>query len=197
MASVGPRSVACPLGEARRYLSRANRSHRKFWRDCLPRLKYWNPSIPMIVQRTADATAPATLTIYFRNAAASASATDAQAPTQGSNNPSPTSGLIRSPEPHTSAAAPPPAEDETVVSLSITKHDEPEILAEFLAKTRAVVVQPTAAEEQEMRDRDERVAANAAERARNAQKQRKKERRRLLELEKSGRGQEPLLDEPM
>src|SRR4030095_5123295 len=41
---------------------------RRFWRVCLPRLKYYNPAIPMTVQQTDDQSGPALLTIYFANA---------------------------------------------------------------------------------------------------------------------------------
>ncbi|KAG4431244.1 hypothetical protein IFR05_013266 [Cadophora sp. M221] len=40
---------------------------RKFWRNCLPRLKYHNPAIPMTVNRTNDQSGPALLTIHFTN----------------------------------------------------------------------------------------------------------------------------------
>ncbi|KAJ5976198.1 hypothetical protein N7481_009905 [Penicillium waksmanii] len=38
---------------------------RHFWRNCLPRLKYYNPGIPMTVKQTTDQDIPATLSIYF------------------------------------------------------------------------------------------------------------------------------------
>lgn len=38
---------------------------RHFWRNCLPRLKYHNPSIPMTVKQTEEQEGPAALTIYF------------------------------------------------------------------------------------------------------------------------------------
>ncbi|KAH9220959.1 50S ribosomal protein-like protein Mrp49 [Leptodontidium sp. 2 PMI_412] len=45
---------------------------RKFWRNCLPRLKYHNPAIPMTVNRTNDQSGPALLTIHFTNPSAAA-----------------------------------------------------------------------------------------------------------------------------
>lgn len=47
-------------------------SPRKFWRNCLPRLKYHNPAIPMTVNRTNDQSGPALLTIHFTNPSAAA-----------------------------------------------------------------------------------------------------------------------------
>ncbi|KAL4875794.1 CI-B8 domain-containing protein [Aspergillus karnatakaensis] len=38
---------------------------RHFWRNCLPRLKYHNPGIPMTVKQTQDNEAPPLLTVYF------------------------------------------------------------------------------------------------------------------------------------
>lgn len=38
---------------------------RKFWRNCLPRLKYHNPAISMTVNRTKDQDGPAILTVFF------------------------------------------------------------------------------------------------------------------------------------
>ncbi|WEW60649.1 hypothetical protein PRK78_006136 [Emydomyces testavorans] len=40
---------------------------RKFWRECLPRLKYYNPAIAMSVKQTDDNAGPAILTLYFAN----------------------------------------------------------------------------------------------------------------------------------
>jgi len=38
---------------------------RRFWRNCLPRLKYWNPAVSMTVTRTQDQEGPALMTIQF------------------------------------------------------------------------------------------------------------------------------------
>merc|ERR1711964_827654 len=43
---------------------------RKFWRNCLPRLKYHNPAVPMTVNRTKDQSGPALLTIHFTSPSA-------------------------------------------------------------------------------------------------------------------------------
>ncbi|KAH8811812.1 50S ribosomal protein-like protein Mrp49 [Xylogone sp. PMI_703] len=44
---------------------------RKFWRNCLPRLKYHNPSVSMTVNRTTNQEGPALMTIHFNDQTAS------------------------------------------------------------------------------------------------------------------------------
>ncbi|KAK6345566.1 hypothetical protein TWF718_007477 [Orbilia javanica] len=47
---------------------KSNNGHmgpRKFFRECLPRLKYHNPEVDMIVTRKPDLEGPATLTVHF------------------------------------------------------------------------------------------------------------------------------------
>ncbi|RDW94075.1 mitochondrial 54S ribosomal protein mL61 [Aspergillus mulundensis] len=38
---------------------------RHFWRNCLTRLKYHNPGVPMTVKQTENQEGPASLTVYF------------------------------------------------------------------------------------------------------------------------------------
>ncbi|KAI9932744.1 hypothetical protein ASPWEDRAFT_33678 [Aspergillus wentii DTO 134E9] len=47
---------------------------RHFWRNCLPRLKYHNPGVPMSVKQTDEQDGPAALTIYFAEEASKAAA---------------------------------------------------------------------------------------------------------------------------
>ncbi|CAP97540.1 hypothetical protein E8E15_009308 [Penicillium rubens] len=47
---------------------------RHFWRNCLPRLKYHNPAVPMTVAQTSNQQGPAALTIYFAERVGSAAA---------------------------------------------------------------------------------------------------------------------------
>jgi large subunit ribosomal protein MRP49 len=51
-------------------------SHRNFWRTHLTRLKYYNPTVPMTVNRSEDRKAPALMTLHFAGPAAD----DPQAP---------------------------------------------------------------------------------------------------------------------
>lgn len=113
---------------------------RKFWRICLPRLKYWNPTVPMIVNRTQNNDGPATMSIYFRQQSSSAS--DQQA-----SRPQPPASQADG-----SAKAPAPAEGERVVTIDMKRQHSDAILADFLTKTGAVPVVPTPQEEAELRD---------------------------------------------
>lgn len=45
---------------------------RHFWRNCLPRLKFHNPAVPMTVRQTEEQDGPAALTIYFAEQASNA-----------------------------------------------------------------------------------------------------------------------------
>ncbi|KAJ9203120.1 hypothetical protein DTO166G4_5546 [Paecilomyces variotii] len=45
---------------------------RHFWRNCLQRLKFYNPGIPMSVKQTDEQNGPAALTIYFAERASAA-----------------------------------------------------------------------------------------------------------------------------
>lgn len=59
---------------------------RKFWRNCLPRLKYHNPAISMTVNRTKDQDGPATLTIFFAPPPHLASSTSSPAPSSSTSS---------------------------------------------------------------------------------------------------------------
>ncbi|KAI3323749.1 CI-B8 domain-containing protein [Xylariaceae sp. AK1471] len=132
---------------------------RKFWRTCLPRLKYWNPAIPMLVNRFENQAAPATMSIYFRQASSDSAST-----TEAVRN-----MLPLAQQPHSSTTnehpAPPPEEGERVVTIDMKNVHSDTILSEFLAKTGATLVQPTPDEQAEMRQVEERVERGAVDRA--------------------------------
>ncbi|KAI1439001.1 CI-B8 domain-containing protein [Xylaria sp. CBS 124048] len=141
-----------------------NKGHfgpRHFWKDCLPRLKYWNPAIPMLVNRFPDQDGPAMMSIYFRQATSASGALStaevvrnmlplAQQPASSIKNEHP---------------APPPEEGERVVTIDMKNMTSEVILTEFLAKTGAVVVGPTPNEQVEFRQIDERAERGAIDRA--------------------------------
>ncbi|KAJ5038110.1 uncharacterized protein L3040_006979 [Drepanopeziza brunnea f. sp. 'multigermtubi'] len=117
---------------------------RKFWRNCLPRLKYHNPAVPMTVNRTDDQSGPAIMTIHFTSPEAAAhikteisSTTDAQT----------SSGPV--PE---SKAGPPTERTETI---NMKHRPESEILDQLLALTRARVVKATAEESRQIQEIEE------------------------------------------
>lgn len=69
----GPGAAILPPNVTKLHLEFAhkwNNGHlgpRKFWREHLPRLKYHNPAIPMIVNRTFNQDDAAVLTVYMRD----------------------------------------------------------------------------------------------------------------------------------
>ncbi|KAK3386956.1 CI-B8 domain-containing protein [Podospora didyma] len=108
---------------------------KKFWREALPRLKYWNPAVPMIVNRTTNQEGPATLTVYFRDAASTT-----EPP------PMPSSSFSGH------SKAPPPAEGERTVKIDMKNRRSEAILLEFMTNTKAQQIIPTPQEEAQMRD---------------------------------------------
>lgn len=138
---------------------------RKFWREYLPRLKYHNPSIPMIVNRHDQNQLPPTMTIYLRKAGSSAAD-----PASSSSEPIAQPSSSRT----NLSKAQPPTADERVVHIDMANKHSSHILEFFMAETRAVPLQPTNEEIAEMQ---------ALETLRkNAEVDR--ERVRLLRLEK-------------
>ncbi|KAI1139681.1 CI-B8 domain-containing protein [Hypoxylon sp. FL0543] len=134
---------------------------RKFWKTCLPRLKFWNPAIPMLVNRTTDQTAPAKMSIYFRQASLSSDAPAALSTKMNS--------LPLAQQPHSSTEneypAPEPEEGERVVTIDMKGIHSDKILEEFISKTGATLVHPTPDEQVEMRQVEERTERAAFDRA--------------------------------
>ncbi|KAI0202991.1 CI-B8 domain-containing protein [Astrocystis sublimbata] len=169
----GPGAAVLPPEITRIHLDfalRWNDGHmgpRRFWRECLPRLKYWNPAIPMLVNRRDEIGGPATMSIYFR-----------QATISGSSSPSDSAlsmaEVVRNmlplaQQPHSSVKnehpAPPPSEGERIVEIDMKNVHSDAILTEFLAKTGASPVQPTPSEQAEMRQVEDRREVGAIDRA--------------------------------
>jgi large subunit ribosomal protein MRP49 len=110
-------------------------------REQLPRLKYHNPSIPMIVNRHNLNARPPTMTIYFRKPDASPSSitpfTPATQPTSSRSDLS---------------KAQPPTDFERTVTIDMKDKHSSHILDYFIAETRATPVQPTEEDIAEMKD---------------------------------------------
>ncbi|KAI2642250.1 CI-B8 domain-containing protein [Xylaria nigripes] len=163
----GPGAAILPPEITRIHMDFASRWHdghlgpRKFWRMCLPRLKYWNPAIPMLVNRSTNQEGPATMSIYFRQADSSA---DSASTTEAVRN-----MLPLAQQPYSSIKnehpAPPPEEGERVVTIDMKNVHSDHILSEFLAKTGATVVKPTPDEQVEMRQVEERRERGALDRS--------------------------------
>ncbi|KAL6871128.1 mitochondrial ribosomal protein L51 [Trichoderma novae-zelandiae] len=127
---------------------------RKFWKEYLPRLKYHNPSIPMIVNRHDQNQQPPTMTIYLRKPgslpAAAPTAEAAEAASPSSAEPSSETPAQPSSSRTNLSKAQPPTADERVVHVDMTNKHSSHILEYFMAETRAVPVQPTNEEIAEM-----------------------------------------------
>ncbi|KAK1251087.1 hypothetical protein MKX07_005642 [Trichoderma sp. CBMAI-0711] len=119
---------------------------RKFWKEYLPRLKYHNPAIPMIVNRHDQNQNPPTMTIYLRKPDSSSA--------DSSSSSSSSSSAIAAAQPASSrtglSKAQPPTPDERVVHIDMTNKHSSHILEFFMAETRAVPLQPTNEEIAEM-----------------------------------------------
>ncbi|PTB43413.1 hypothetical protein M441DRAFT_372192 [Trichoderma asperellum CBS 433.97] len=110
---------------------------RKFWKEYLPRLKYHNPSIPMIVNRHDQNQLPPTMSIYLRKSDSSAAASSEPLAQPSSSR----TNLSK---------AQPPTADERVVHIDMSNKHSSHILEFFMAETRAVPLQPTNEEIAEM-----------------------------------------------
>lgn len=125
---------------------------RRFWRENLPRLKYHNPEVPMIVNRTHEQTGPATLSIYM-----SGDAPQQPAQIEGPTGPAPKRAVATTDAWRNiassstgNAGAPPPAEGETVVTINMKNVRSTDILTQFLEKTSATEVEPSPEDQEEM-----------------------------------------------
>lgn len=148
---------------------------RKVWHDYLPRLKYYNPAIPMIVNRTHDNAGPATLSIYMKHdapapaiaaapasplleASDAAAAAAAAAPRQTVSSVDPWAHLTSNTD--GSAKAPPAGKGERVVTINMKHALSSDILQQFLEMTRAQAVESTPEDLEEM-ERLEKLKSEA------------------------------------
>ncbi|KAK0634641.1 CI-B8 domain-containing protein [Bombardia bombarda] len=148
----GPGAAVLPQDVTRIHLEFAmkmNDGHmgpKKFWRENLPRLKFWNPAVPMIVNRTPSQTGAATLSVYFRDDALIAAAGEDAAAAPKADSATPTSSSSGH------AKAPAHTQGERVVTIDMKNRRSEMILKDFLDATGAVPVVPTNQEEIEMKD---------------------------------------------
>ncbi|KJZ80402.1 hypothetical protein HIM_00252 [Hirsutella minnesotensis 3608] len=151
---------------------------RKFWRDYLPALKYHNPSVPMIVNRHDKQKTPPVMTIYLRtkttqgDSAAASSEPQQQLPSSRTNL----------------SKAPPVAPGERCVHLEMRKKRSNAIWDQFVASTRAKVVQPNEHDVEELRavDAHRKQAAVDRERNRQIRAELKKEQEMLKRAREAG-----------
>ncbi|KAK2018851.1 hypothetical protein LZ32DRAFT_599144 [Colletotrichum eremochloae] len=110
---------------------------KKFWREMLPRLKYYNPAVPMIVNRKSNIEGTAIMSVYF-------SATGA--PVDPSTLPQPPSSAIDN-----SKAQPPLEGVEHVVKIDMKNKHSQQILDQLLAETKSEAILPGPEDEIEMK----------------------------------------------
>lgn len=134
-------------------------------KENLPRLKFWNPAVPMIVNRTEKQEGPATLTLYFR-------ADGKPNPRETPQPPSSTTGASK---------APAPVAGEEAVTIDVKGIHSNEILSKFIEKTLAVPVEPTNAEREEAEEIAELRRRGEIDRVENAKElaAKKREKARL------------------
>ncbi|KZL77508.1 50S ribosomal protein Mrp49 [Colletotrichum tofieldiae] len=155
----GPGAATLPPNVTRIHMEFARRAEdghfgpKKFWRDMLPRLKYYNPAIPMIVNRKSNNEGAAVMSVYF-------SATDA--PVDPSTLPQPPSSAIDN-----SKAQPPLEGVERVVKIDMKGKHSQEILDRFLAETKAEAILPGPEDETEMKAVEELKIKGEKDRQRN------------------------------
>lgn len=138
---------------------------RHFWRNCLPRLKYHNPGVPMSVQQTQDQDGPAALTIYFAEQAGSAAT------------------AIAGKNPVTDKHAPAPGDNEKTAVVDVKGLNFKEIWSRVKASTGAEEVRPNSEEEAELK------------RLRELSEQSAKDRQRIQSIQQAKKDQERMLAE--
>ncbi|KAF7540394.1 hypothetical protein G7Z17_g12194 [Cylindrodendrum hubeiense] len=139
----GPGAAILPAEVTRIHLDFArtlNGGHmgaRKFWLENLPRLKYHNPSVPMIVNRHTQNSQKPTLSIFLRKPDAGPAPDIRSQPASSRDNLS---------------KAPTPDADERVITIDMTMKHSSHILEYILAETKATVIHPTTEEIRELQE---------------------------------------------
>ncbi|KAH8701681.1 50S ribosomal protein Mrp49 [Talaromyces proteolyticus] len=146
------------------YAKRMNGGHmgaRRFWRQCLPRLKFHNPAIQMSVKQTDDQEGPAALTIFF-------------------------SGQPRNTQHHTDSIedkyAPAPSDSEKTIVLDVKNNDYSQIWQKVKEATGAEDIQATEKEQEELENFRNMDIKSEQDRIRVAGiRQAKKDQERMLQ----------------
>ncbi|KAK1754588.1 CI-B8 domain-containing protein [Echria macrotheca] len=167
-AAILPPNVTKIHLEFARKMEGGHMGPRKFWRENLPRLKFWNPAVPMIVNRIADPLGPAILTVYLREGGGPLAKADVSQPSSA------TDGMSK---------APPPANDEKVLVVDMKGLRSDEILKEFLKKTSAVPVETPLEEKMEIQEIEDLRRRGQIDRERNAKmlQEQRREKARLAQ----------------
>lgn len=107
----------------------------------MPRLKYHNPAIPMTVNRTTNQDGPAVMTIHFTEP----TGVDKILPAVPSTTSTQSSSILVS-----DTASP-----ERIETINMKHRHESEILSQLLSITKAVPIEPTEKELEQIRDLEE------------------------------------------
>ncbi|MCJ1485642.1 hypothetical protein MMC06_005817 [Schaereria dolodes] len=146
---LGPGAAVLPNDVKRIHLEFAHKLNdghfgaRKFWRNHLPRLKYHNPAVSMTINRSADQTGPATLTVFFAPPPPPPRPSSSSNPPSASPAPSSSTSTATSPSEHT------PFDRAETIDMK-HKH-ESDILSQLLSITQATPVVATPDEVVELR----------------------------------------------
>lgn len=147
-----------------RYIYGGHQGSRHFWRNCLTRLKYHNPALPITVKQTLDQEGPAALTIYF----------DGKVPNSAEKH----NAANRINDQH----APKPAENEKTVVIDAKNLTYTEIWDRVKEATGAQEVQATDEEKAELEWLEQLKKKSEVDRARVAAiRQAKKDQERMLQ----------------
>lgn len=176
---LGPGAAVLPSNVTRIHMHFAKQGKdghfgaKEFFSKCLPRLKYWNPAVPMIVNRLPGAD-KAVMTIFIRRtpADADADATSPSSRTEPYINPNnqPTSSF------QGKSTVPEPLPEERTVQVEMLRARSSDILKALLKETKAEPVVPTEQEEIELQEIRERQAKSEVDRELMARKNAEKKR---------------------
>ncbi|KAK2871860.1 hypothetical protein FQN49_002748 [Arthroderma sp. PD_2] len=148
-----------------RKLHEGHHGARKFWRLCLPRLKFYNPGVGMTVKQLDDEEGPAILSIYSAKPADSTAAT-------------PTGTL--------DSFAPAPTESETVRTIDVKGKDVDQIWTAFQSATKAENVEIEEEDKKEMELQAQLDAQSEIDRQRVAMvRKAKKDQEAMLQAAKA------------
>jgi len=142
---------------------------RKFWRNCLPRLKYHNPAVPMTVNRTNNQEGPALMTIYFTTPeAAENTMTEISSTTQSHTSTAPVA-----------ASQPGPLTERTEV-INMKHRLDSEILDQLMSLTKARAVRATAEELRQIQEMEEQNARSERDALKMAEVNEKRKREEAI-----------------
>lgn len=140
---------------------------RKFWRNALPRLKYHNPTVSMVIDRTNIEDGPATLTIQFEQPASTTSESSSTTllATRATVSPTEESTNIRA----------------EIIDMKNIRDSE--ILSQLMKITNAVQVFPSAKDEAELRKLNKAKEKSRQDSLANLRhREKEKERENLLAM---------------